>query len=314
MESRLVGRSGLMVSRLGLGTLTWGRDVDEVDAADLLKCFLDAGGTLVDTAASYGEGAAEELLGSVLAGTAPREDVVLCTKAGASWHRGTPSTFPSRTRLLADLDGSLQRLGTDYVDLWLVRGWSEAVPIAETLSALEVAVTSGRVRYVGVSNYTGWQLAQAATLAGLTGPGLVAAQTEYSLMHRDPERELLPAARALEVGALAWSPLGRGVLSGKYRSGTPTDSRGATAHLSGFVNAYLTARGRRVVDAVVTAAQGLGCSPVDVALAWVRERTPVASLLLGARTSTQLQECLVSDEVDLPAEIVSALDEVSGTG
>ena len=193
------------------------------------------------------------------------------------------------------------------------------MPLAETLSALDAAVRSGRARYVGVSNYSGWQVAHAATLAGRLGNGqatgghrgLVAAQVEYSLVQREAEREVLPASRGARLGVLAWSPLGRGVLTGKYRSGTPADSRGASAHLAGFVGAYLTPRSRRVVDAVVTAADGLGCSPVDVALAWVRDRAGVASILLGARTAAQLRVALASDEVDLPAEIVSVLDEVS---
>ncbi len=319
MEERTVGRSGLRVSRLGLGSLTWGRDTDEHEAAEQLTGFVDAGGTLVDTAASYGEGAAEDLLGSLLGHLVPRDEVVLCTKAGAAWRDGRPHTFPSRARLLADLDASLRRLRTDHVDLWLVRGWSDEVPLTETLSALDVAVRSGRARYVGVSNYSGWQVAHAATLAGgpgngqanLAGTEVVAAQVEYSLVQREAEREVLPASRSLGVGVLAWSPLGRGVLSGKYRSGTPADSRGASAHLAGFVGAYLTPRSRRVVDAVVTAADGLGCSPVDVALAWVRDRAGVASILLGARTAAQLRVALASDEVDLPAEIVSVLEEVS---
>jgi len=319
VEERTVGHSGLRVSRLGLGSLTWGRDTDEHEAAEQLTAFVDAGGTLVDTAASYGEGAAEELLGSLLGTVVPRADVVLCTKAGAAWRGGRPHTFPSRARLLADLDASLARLGTDHVDLWLVRGWSEEVPLGETLSALEVAVSSGRARYVGVSNYSGWQVAHAATLAagsgagsvGGAGCGLVAAQVEYSLVQRDPEREVVPASRALGLGLLAWSPLGRGVLSGKYRNGTPADSRGASAHLAGFVGAYLTPRSRRIVDAVVTAADGLDCSPVDVALAWVRDRAGVASILLGARTVAQLRGGLASEDVELPGEILNVLDEVS---
>ncbi len=321
MEQRLVGHSGLAVSRLGLGTLTWGRDTDEAEAGEQLKSFADVGGTLVDTSATYGDGVAEELLGSLMDSLLPREDLVICTKGGAAWRDGTPSTFPSRGRLLADLDASLRRLDTDHVDLWLVRGWSDVVPIAETLSALETAVSSGRARYVGVSNYTGWQVARAATLAAGSGSAiaanegsLVAAQVEYSLLQRGAEREVVPASRALGLGILAWSPLGRGVLTGKYRTGTPSDSRGASAHLSAFVGAYLNARGRRVVDAVATAADGLGCSAMDVALAWVRQRPGVAAVLLGARTGPQLREALATDEVDLPTEIIKVLDEVSSDG
>lgn len=318
VEQRAVGRTGLRVSRLGLGTLTWGRDTDDHEAADQLKTFLDAGGTLVDTAASYGSGAAEELLGVLVAALVPRDEVVLCTKAGLGRRdpaSGMRAVDTSRRAMLADLDASLRRLSTDHVDLWLAHAWSDDVPLEETLSALEHAVSSGRARYVGFSNYAGWQTARAGTLlaAGAAGTGCIgaAAQVEYSLVQRGVEREVVPAAAALGLGLLAWSPLGRGVLTGKYRTGTPADSRAASPHLSAFVGEYLDAPSRRVVDAVVTAADGLGCSPVEVALAWVRDRPGVASALVGARTAAQLRASLTSDEIELPAEIRTALEEVS---
>jgi len=311
VEESLVGRSGLRVSRLGLGTLTWGRDTDEHEAADQLKQFADAGGTLVDTAASYGEGAAEELLGSLLGTLVPRSDLVLCTKAGVSRRAGVRRLDTSRRALLADLDGSLERLATDHVDLWLVHAWSDEAPLEETLSALQHAVSSGRARYVGFSNYSGWQTARAATLLQHAGGAAVATEVEYSLVQRGVEREVAPAAQALGLGLLAWSPLGRGALTGKYRAGTPADSRGASPHLSEFVGQYLDAAGRRVVDAVVTAADGLGCSPVEVALAWVRDRPGVASVLVGARTAAQLRASLASEDVELPPQITAVLDEVS---
>ncbi len=314
MEERTVGHSGLRVSRLGLGTLTWGRDTDEHEAAEQIVAFVEAGGTLLDTAATYGDGAAEALIGQMLASVVAREDVVLCTKGGAARREGVMRTDPSRRAMLDDLDASLYRMGTDHVDLWLVRGWSDEVPLTETLSAMAVALSSGRARYAGVSNYTGWQLAHAHTLArhGLGVPlDVVAAEVEYSLVQREAERDLLPAVQALGAGVLAWSPLGRGVLTGKYRSGVPADSRGASAHLSGFVGAYLDARSRRVVDAVITAADGLGCAPLEVALAWARDRAGIGSLLLGARTAAQLRAALTSETLILPAEITLALDEVS---
>ncbi|HEY6798506.1 MAG TPA: aldo/keto reductase [Kineosporiaceae bacterium] len=313
MEERLVGRSGLRVSRLGLGTLTWGRDTDAQEAGDLLRSFVDAGGTLLDTASSYGDGAAEELIGSLLGDLVRREDVVLCSKGGIVRREGGRRVDPSRTTLLCDLDRSLRRLRTDHLDLWLVHGWNVLVPIEETLTALDDAVRSGRARYVGISNYSGWQTAHAATLLGQLSPGnrLVATQVEYSLVQRGVEREVAPAASALGLGLLAWSPLGRGVLTGKYRTGTPADSRGASPHLSAFVGRYLNAPSRRVVDAVITAADGLGCSPVEVALAWLRSREPVSSMLVGARTAAQLRAAIASEEVELPAEIHAALDEVS---
>jgi len=313
VEERLVGRSGLRVSRLGLGTLTWGRDTDAHEAADLLRSFLDAGGTLVDTAASYGDGAAEELIGALLPDVARRDEVVLCSKAGVTRRDGPRRIDTSRGTLLADLDRSLRRLGTDHLDLWLVHGWSALVPMEETLGAMDDAVRSGRTRYVGVSNYCGWQTAHAATLLAQLSAGnrLVATQVEYSLVQRGIEREVTSAATALGLGVLAWSPLGRGVLTGKYRSGTPADSRGASPHLSAFVGRYLDPASRRVVDALVTAADGLGCSPVEVALAWLRARDPVSSALVGARTAAQLRAAIASEEVELPAEIHAALDEIS---
>jgi len=318
VQERAVGRSGLRVSRLGLGSLTWGRDTDEHEAADQLKAFLDAGGTLLDTAASYGDGAAEEVIGSLVGAVVDRQDVVLCTKGGVSQRDGVRRLDTSRRAMLADLDSSLRRLRTDHVDLWLVRAWSEVVPLEETLSALLDAVSSGRARYVGVSNFTGWQTARAATLVeswagsgALPGTALVATEVEYSLVQRGVEREVAPAAQALGLGLLAWSPLGRGVLTGKYRTGTPSDSRAASPHLAGFVGAYLDPRSRRIVDALVTAADGLGCSPVEVALAWARDRDGVASVLLGARTAAQLRSALTSEDVDLPVQIQAVLDEVS---
>ena len=312
MQQRYVGASGLRVSRLALGTMTWGRDTDEHESRDQLASFLDAGGTLLDTAASYGDGAAEELVGTLLPELCGREDVVLCTKAGIRRRDGERSVDTSRRAMIAALDLSLARLGTDYVDLWLAHTWSADTPLEETLSALEWAVSTGRARYVGVSNYSGWQCARAATLAQVRGATpLVAHQVEYSLLARGVEDEVVDAAAHLGLGLLAWSPLGRGVLTGKYRNGTPADSRGASPHFAGFVQPYLEDGCRSVVDAVVTAADGLGCSRAEIALAWVRDQPGVVSAVVGARTAAQLRGTLSSEGVQLPGEIRQALDEVS---
>lgn len=263
MEQRHLGRTGLRVSRIGLGTLTWGRDTDEHDAADQLKVFWDAGGTLVDTADVYGGGEAEHLLGRLLDSLVPRQDLVIATKAGS-----VPDPYRrsdgSRGHLLAALDASLRRLGTDYVDLWQIHAFDPVTPLDETLQALDLAVSSGRVRYAGVSNFSGWQLAKAATWQ-LAAPGqrtrLACTQMEYSLLQRGVEREVLPAARDLGVGLLPSSPLGRGVLTGKYRTGTPSGSRGASEQLAPFVEPYLDDAASRIVDAVATAADGLATTP-----------------------------------------------------
>jgi aryl-alcohol dehydrogenase-like predicted oxidoreductase len=192
--------------------------------------------------------------------------------------------------------------------------WTDETPIEETLTALDLAITSGRASYVGVSNYTGWQTAQAATWQRAV-PGratLASTQVEYSLLNRGVEHEVVPAAQALGLGVLPWSPLGRGVLTGKYRSGTPSDSRGATEHFGPFVGVYLDDRGRGIVEGVARAADGLGWSPLEVALVWVRDRPGVTAPIVGARTAAQLRGALGVEELTLPREIVDALDDVSG--
>jgi aryl-alcohol dehydrogenase-like predicted oxidoreductase len=315
MQQRSLGRTGLKVSRLGLGTMTWGRDTDPHEARDQLAAFVDAGGTLVDTAAGYGDGASEQLLGTLLGDVVARDEVVLATKAGISRRTGARLTDCSRGSLLRGLDASLRRLGVDHVDLWQVHVWVDDTPLEETLSALDFAVSTGRTAYVGVSNYTGWQTAQAATWQRAV-PGratLASTQVEYSLLNRRIESEVVPAAAAMGLGILPWSPLGRGVLTGKYRTGTPSDSRGASPAFADFVGAYLDDRGIGIVEAVVKAAEGLDWTPLQVSLAWVRDRPGVTAPILGARTAAQLRAALAVEELSLPEEIVAALDDVSGS-
>jgi aryl-alcohol dehydrogenase-like predicted oxidoreductase len=314
MHQRTLGSTGLKVSRLGLGTLTWGRDTDEHEARDQLIAFVEAGGTLVDTAAGYGDGASEELIATLIGDVVARDEIGLATKAGISRRRGTRETDASRGHLLRTLDASLKRLGVDHVDLWQVHTWVDDTPLEETLSALDQAVASGRTSYVGVSNYSGWQTAQAATWQRAV-PGrtpIASTQVEYSLLNRNIEHEVLPAATALGLGVLPWSPLGRGVLTGKYRTGTPSDSRAASPHFANFVESYLGERSSAIVEGVARAADGLGWSCLEVALAWVRDRPGVTAPIVGARTATQLKDALGVEALTLPDEIVEALDDVSG--
>ena len=313
MQQRAVGASGLKVSPLGLGTMTWGRDTDEHEARDQLIAFAEAGGTLVDTAAGYADGASEQLVGSLIGDVMARDEVVLATKAGISRRSGSRQVDTSRRGLLEGLDSSLRRLGTDHVDLWQVHIWSDDTPLEETLATLDHAVTTGRARYVGISNYTGWQTAQAATWQRAV-PGratLVSTQVQYSLLAREIEYDVVPAAQALGLGILPWSPLAGGALTGKYRTGTPSDSRGARSDFSGRIDAYLDDRGRGVVEAVARAADGLGWTAQQVALAWVRDRPGVTAPIIGARTAAQLQSALGVVDLRLPPEIVAALDDVS---
>jgi aryl-alcohol dehydrogenase-like predicted oxidoreductase len=310
MEHRHLGRSGLAVSRLGLGTMTWGSDTDAADAAEQLTTFVEAGGNFIDTADVYCGGDSERVLGALIGDTVARDELVIATKAVLTPHGARDA---SRRHLLGALDASLERLGVDHVDLWQLHAYDRRTPLEETLSALDVAVSSGRVRYAGVSNYAAWQLARAATWQ-TAWPGrtpVVSVQVEYSLLRRDVEDDVVPAAEDLGVGVLAWSPLGRGVLTGKYRTGIPADSRAAAPHYAEFVQPYLGERGGQIVESVSTAAEGLGVAPLAVALSWVRDRPGVVSAIVGARTAGQLAGILEAESISLPAEIRDALDDVS---
>lgn len=321
MEQRYAGASGLQVSNLGLGTLTWGAETDEHDARDQLKAFVGCGGTLVDTGDSYSGGAAEAVLGSLLGDVALREEVVLSVTAGpapapaplrlASGGAGAQAPDVSARALLSSLDRSLERLGTDHVDLWCVPAFSSRVPVDEVVRALDIAVRSGRVRYTAVGDHTGWQMATFAEVARSAGVPLVAAAAEYSLLHRGVETELVPAARHHGVGLLARSPLAHGVLTAKYRSKIPAGSRANDPHRSAHVERGLGPRGRRIAAGLSTAADGLDVDPAGLAVAWVRDAPGVASVLLGARTSDQLVAVLAADDLELPPEIWSALGDAA---
>ncbi|GAA4517810.1 aldo/keto reductase [Actinoallomurus oryzae] len=310
MEQRHLGRSGLSVSRLGLGTMTWGGDTGAEDAADQLTTFVEAGGSLLDTADVYCGGDSERVIGELVGQVVDRDDLVIATKAVLT-AEGTRDA--SRRHLLRALDASLERLRVDHVDLWQLHAYDPRTPMEETLSALDEAVASGRARYAGVSNYAAWQLAAAATWQR-AWPGrtpIVSTQAEYSLLRRDVEDDLVPASLQLEVGLLPYSPLGRGVLTGKYRTGIPADSRAASPHYAEFVQPYLNDRCARIVESVSTAAEGLGVSPLAVALSWVRDQPGVVAPIVGARTARQLSVVLEAEEITLPGEIRDALDDIS---
>jgi aryl-alcohol dehydrogenase-like predicted oxidoreductase len=293
--------------------MTWGRDTDEIEAADQCRAFLDAGGNFLDTAATYGDGDSERVIGGLIGTLFPRDEVIIATKAGINFSDGVRKIDASRHSLIADLDRSLSRLGTDYVDVWQVHNWDELTPLDDTLSALDYAYTTGRARYVGISNFSGWQLARAATKQqsnSMKAP-LTTVQSEYSLLNRSAEYELIDASLECGLGFLAWAPLARGVLTGKYRKGVPSDSRGAAPHFAKHIEPYLDARSSKIVEAVAVAAEGLGFSPLEVALAWVRDAPGVTSALIGARTGAQLRGVLKSEEIALPDIVRTALDEIS---
>ncbi len=311
MERRKLG--GVSISRLGLGTMTWGRDTDENEAAQQLQYFVEAGGNLIDTAAVYGDGDAERVLGGFVGTLVKRDQLFLSSKAGISFKDGSRQINNSRNELISDLDRTLTRLNVEYLDLWQIHTWDKNTPLEETLSALDYATASGKARYVGACNFNGWQLARSATLQNpiFGKAALISTQNEYSLLNRKVEEEVIPAANALNLGFLAWSPLGRGVLTGKYRSGVPSDSRGASPHFANFVEPYLSERSKQIVEAVCVAADGLGYSPLEVALSWVRDAPGVTSALIGARTGAQMRGILTVEQITLPDQVRQALNEVS---
>jgi aryl-alcohol dehydrogenase-like predicted oxidoreductase len=242
-----------------------------------------------------------------------RDEVVIATKAGVQLINGERVVNNSRQSLISELDRSLSRLGSDHVDLWQIHSWDSHTPLDDTLSALDYAYASGKARYVGISNFSGWQSARAITLQELHSmkAPIISLQNEYSLLNRSVEQEILPCVDELGVGFLAWAPLARGVLTGKYRNGIPSDSRAAAPHFIKHVEPYLNESSSRLVEAISVAAEGLGFAPLEVALAWVRDNPLVTSSIVGARTGAQLRGILQSEEIVLPATIRNVLDEIS---
>ena len=313
MEMRRAGNSGLSLSRIGLGTMTWGRDTDTHEAADQCRAFIEAGGNFLDTSSTYGDGDSERVIGGLIGTLFKREDVAIASKAGVSFPDGVRTVNNSRQTLITELDRSLSRLETDYLDIWQIHSWDPHNPLEDTLSALDYAYSSGKARYVGISNFSGWQSSRAITIQETNSAKapIVTHQVEYSLLNREIESEVLPCADETGVGILAWAPLGRGVLTGKYRRGVPSDSRAAAPHFVKHVEPYLREKPQRIVEAVCVAAEGLGFAPLEVALAWVRDTPGITSAIVGARTGAQLRGILASEEISLPDLVRQALDEVS---
>jgi aryl-alcohol dehydrogenase-like predicted oxidoreductase len=320
MEYRSLGYSGCAVSSLCLGTMTFGVETDEAVAHQQLDRFLEAGGTLVDTADVYGDGRSEEIIGRWFARRPAdlTEPVVLATKGRFHFstdHSPNGAGLSAR-HLTRALDASLRRLGLDTVDLYQVHAFDALTPMEETLRTLDQFVRSGKIRYYGLSNFTGWQLTKAVHLArALNVAGPVTLQPQYSLLAREIEWEIVPAVLDAGMGLLPWSPLGGGWLSGKYRR----DQRpsGAT-RLGEDPNRGMEAYDRRgtdrtwqVIDAVQTVAEDRGTSMAEVALAWVTARSAVSSTILGARTLDQLEANLRSADLHLTAAETAALDAAS---
>ena len=318
MEYRQLGRSGLRVSTLTLGTATFGGrgglavwgDTDVTGARRLLDTCVEAGINLVDTADAYSGGLSEEILGEALQGRHP--DVLVATKGRFSMGEGANDAGLSRHHLIAACEASLRRLRRDHIDLYQVHAWDGQTPLEETLSALDSLVHSGKVRYIGCSNFTGWQLMKAAGVADRRGfAPFVAQQIYLSLQARDAEHELIPAAIDLGVGTLVWSPLAGGLLSGKYRRGVTPE--GTARHLGDWDEPPIYDEDRLydTVDVILEIASARAVPPAQVALAWLLARPSVTSLVIGARTHDQLVANLGAADLQLTAEEADALERVS---
>jgi aryl-alcohol dehydrogenase-like predicted oxidoreductase len=323
MEHRQFGRSGLRLSALSLGAMTFGEargfmkgvHSEDAEARRVFDAALEAGIDTVDTANGYSEGRSEELLGQWMKGK--RQAITLATKCRFPTLGGTAPMHPnesglSRKSILWNCEQSLRRLQTDFIDLYQVHMQDRSVPIEETLRALDDLVRSGKVRYAGCSNYTGYRLTESLWVSDARGLSRYEGiQLQWSLVSRDAERELVPAARAFGLGLLVWSPLGRGFLSGKYRKGQPPPPG---TRLEAWKDSWAmtaTDQNWRTLDAVETTARRHDTTPSAVALAWLLAKPEVSSVIVGARTTQQLKENLRAVALRLSADDLKQLDEVS---
>jgi aryl-alcohol dehydrogenase-like predicted oxidoreductase len=316
---RLLGRSGLRVSPLALGTMTfgtdWGWGADEAEARRLFDTYVDRGGNFIDTANAYTNGSSERMVGRFANGG--RERLVISTKYTLATRLGDPNSGGNhRKSMLGSVEASLKRLGTDYIDLLFLHQWDGLTPVEEILRAMDDLVTQGKVLYLGMSNTPAWQVSRMQAIAGLRGwSPFIALQSEYSLVERTPERDLIPMARAMGLGVIPWSPLANGVLSGKY--GRPDLGTGALGSFEGsrkdLALGYgsLSERSLNIADTVKAVAGETGHSAAQVALAWTLLNPGVATTLVGAHNVEQLESNLGALHVSLSNEQVARLEEVS---
>jgi aryl-alcohol dehydrogenase-like predicted oxidoreductase len=319
MEYRSLGRSGLKVSVLGLGTMTFGGvgKFSNVGATDVkgaqrqIDICLDAGVNLIDTANVYSAGSSEEIVGEALS-DGRRQRMVVATKARMRVGTGPNDTGASRYHLIAECEKSLRRLRTDVIDLYLLHEWDGQTPLEETMEALDTLVRTGKVRYVGCSNYSGWHLMKALSLSDRNGyQGFVAQQIYYSLQAREAEYELVPISVDQGVGILVWSPLGGGLLSGKYRRGQPYPE--GSRRLTEWQEPPVRNEDQLfdIVDVLLQIGDEKGVSAAQVALAWVLKRPAVSSVIVGARHDSQLIDNLASASLVLTDGERAKLDDVS---
>jgi aryl-alcohol dehydrogenase-like predicted oxidoreductase len=314
MRYRLLGNSGLRVSEAALGAMTfgddWGWGAAKDEARKVYDAFRETGGNFIDTANQYTNGTSESFLGEFMQGH--RQSVVMATK----YTNAAPGTDPNaagnqRKNMMQAVEASLKRLRTDYIDLYWVHIWDQITPVEEVMRGLDDLVRAGKVLYVGISDAPAWWIAQANTLAHLRGwSQFIGLQIEYNLIERTVERELIPMAKALNIGVTAWSPLANGVLTGKYHGhGSSEPGRMSSDMMKGFMPEQQ--RADRVVAAVKTVSDEIGRSMAQVALAWLRYRPVPVIPIIGARKLSQLQDNLANFDLTLSADQLKTLDEAS---
>ena len=311
MRYKLLGNSGLRVSELCLGTMTFGEDwgwgADKEESRAVFQAFAEAGGNFLDTANIYTNGTSETLVGEFVKGD--REKWVIATKYSLNTRPGDVNACGNhRKNLFQAVEASLKRLGTDYIDLLWLHLWDSLTPIEEVMRAFDDLVRMGKVLYIGISDSPAWIVSQANTLATLRGwTPFIGLQIEYSLKERTPERELLPMAKALNIGVTAWSPLGGGVLTGKYNQPNPVDGR-----LSMTDQPFqIFDRDLKIAETVLEIAREIGKSPAQVALNWLRNRPNSVIPIIGARRLSQLRDNLACVDFNLTGEQLQRLDNIS---
>ena len=321
MKYKLLGRSGLRVSELCLGTMTfgddWGWGAGKEECQAVFDAFVSAGGNFIDTANLYTNGSSERIVGELIAHD--RDRFVLATKfslqdrAGAPENAGNPNAAGNhRKNLRRSVEGSLKRLGTDYIDLLWLHVWDFTTPVDEVMQSLDDLVRAGKVNYVGISDTPAWIVSQANTLAELRGwTPFVALQIEYSLIERTPERDLIPMANALGLSVTPWSPLGQGVLTGKYNGSAGPEGARLDVTEVRVGEGVLTERNLTIARAVVNVAAQIGKTPSQVALAWLLAQGPSVIPIVGTRKAHQIADNLASVDVTLSGEHLATLDAAS---